>query len=125
MSILQKFELAAASGVDVVNDRRKNKRYRIGGAVSFHWRDEMGRERRDTGRLRNLSTAGLFIDTHVDPPPTGTELNLEFDFDGLKRSVLVKAKGRITRVESAGAAEQSSSFAVVTIRMRLQEPSAI
>jgi hypothetical protein len=82
----------------------------------------MGKDRRDTGRLRNLSTAGLFIDTHVNPPPAGTELSLEFDFDGLKPSAWVKTKGRITRVESSGAAELASSFAVATIRMRLHKP---
>ncbi len=105
-------------------DRRKNERHRVGGTVWFHWRDITGTSREETGSLRNVSAGGLFVDT-TDPPPVGTEVLFQFEFNSPDKSpaVSIKTKGQVSRVELKRLQDGSSGFAASTSRMRLQKLS--
>lgn len=55
-----------------------------------------------TGRIQNLSLAGLFIETD-SAPPVGVECSVVLHLGGRGSGVAVRACGRITRADERGA----------------------
>src|SRR5579872_6130550 len=102
-------------------DRRKSERHEVGGTVWFHWKD-MLQMREQTGSLRNVSAEGLYVET-AEAPPVGTEIALQFDFvsPGKVSSVLIAARGLVSRVEATGIEGAQPGFAVSTGRMKVRK----
>ena len=103
-------------------DRRRNERHPIDGTAWFDWKDRQGTRQEQSGRLRNVSEGGIFVETDK-PPPVGTEISIEFEFNraGMTPNVAFKAKGKISRVEPDQESDRSSGFAASTGRMTLHK----
>jgi hypothetical protein len=104
-------------------DRRRNERHHVGGTVWFQWKDSIGTGRDEVGTLRNVSALGMFVETRFNPPPVGTPLDIRFEFDAEKPTILIKTKGHITRIEVGQLVSQGFGFAASTGRMILKKSS--
>lgn len=95
-------------------DRRQHDRYELEGPVSFSWRGTGGNRFRRRGLLQNISGGGVFVSTDHSPPE-GTEIQFRVSFDCLLAGsrLVLSARARVTRVESAGPAERSGFAAAV------------
>lgn len=102
-------------------DRRKNERHQVGGTAWFQWKDAMGIGRDEVGTLRNVCAVGIFVETRFSPPPVGTPLDIRFEFNTEKPTILIKTKGHVTRIESGHSVSQGVGFAASTGRMILKK----
>lgn len=105
-------------------ERRKSERHSVGGTASFHWRDAYGTSQEQTANIRNVSAAGLFIET-ISPPPVGTEILIQIYFDRADndRTAAITTRGQINRVEDGSLNDKEAGFAASTGRMSLHRLS--
>jgi hypothetical protein len=104
----------------VTMERRKNERHRVAGTAWFRWKDAEGAKQELRGNLRNVSSGGIFIET-ISPPPVGTEILIQFQFDssGRNHTPSITTRGQVSRVE-VGSLNDPSGFAASTRRMNLR-----
>jgi len=105
-------------------ERRKDARHWVSGTARFRLKGMTEASREQTGTLRNVSKCGLFVET-ADPPPVGTEILIQFEFDspGKRPAVSIKTKGHVSRVELDRAGGSKRGFAVSTGTMKLHKIS--
>ena len=72
---------------------------------------------------RDFSVEGLFVLTE-SPPPVGTAVHFEVDLKTarLDSEAIVRAKGKVIRIETTNSTGRFGGFAIFARRMRLRKP---
>ena len=89
-----------ANGVDRM-ERRESPRFGIRALVDFEWRDLEGVPHRDRGRTRDISSKGMFIYSHADPPAKA-DVHVEISFRSVAETYMnlrLRATALVLRVE--------------------------
>ena len=93
-----------ASLRELTLERRHHPRYQLRVPVLFHWSDALGRKHQGAGFSRDLSTAGLFVNSDYPPPP-GTDIEIEILLPSLESDAAdglrLRAHGTVRRAISA------------------------
>ena len=102
-------------------DRRKHERYDLQVPLSFSWKDLRKIRQRHEGLLSNISGGGLFILTD-DPPPKGSRVHVRVSIPTVSpgRELIIRATGKVVRLESAVGAEAREGFATVFDRVSVR-----
>ena len=96
-------------------ERRRAIRYPLQVPAFFSWEDHEGILRHGTGRTRNISEKGAFVEAAI-LPPIGSSIKLHFSLPVLPdavRNMHVKFKGRALRLEGTEQGEHASGFAIM------------
>lgn len=103
-------------------ERRKNTRHEIAGRVVFQWKEGKRVVRENFGILRNVSRRGLFVETD-NAPPSGTEISIQCQLLCTRKVpfVLIRTKGRISRVEFRRRSRGVAGIGVSTASIQLQK----
>jgi hypothetical protein len=83
---------------------RKFVRFHIRLPVIFRWDDGEDGRQQNAGFTRDISTAGLFVYSHI-PPPSGVSVELEVMLPPLEKwghGVRLQSEGRVLRIEREG-----------------------
>ena len=106
-------------------DLRGAIRYRLRAPVVFSWKGPGADHLTGEGVTRDVSAAGVFVESPVSPPPAST-IELEISFPSFRfgpHTLSLVSQGRVVRVENSAADEQNNGFAIVTAGLAFPEGS--
>jgi len=105
-------------------NRRRHKRYDLKAPARFSWKASGGVSSRGRGFVRDISEAGIFVETH-DAPPYGAAVQFEVCTSFLSRSgVVMQTKGKVVRVELSHQVRYGTGFAAATKKLKLHNNKA-
>ena len=104
-------------------ERRRHRRHDLSAAVKFDWESSDNTHCQGTGITRDFSVEGLFVMTE-NPPPVGTAVHFEVDLKTarLDSAAIVRAKGKVNRIETTNSTGRLGGFAISARTMRLGKP---
>jgi len=88
------------NGIDCM-ERRESPRFGIRALVDFEWRDREGVPHRERGRTRDISSKGMFIYSHAEPP-SKADVQVEVSFRSVAETYMnlqLRATALVLRVE--------------------------
>jgi hypothetical protein len=102
-------------------ERRESHRFGIRALVHFEWRDCEGVPHRERGHTRDISSKGMFIHSHVEPP-SKVDVQVEVSFRSVAETYVnlrLKATALVLRVEPETGRGRPRGFALLNRSCKL------